>query len=139
MNETKTLLNVKSVCVCMRCAGKGGTLLALTSLIKQEISIIEFVLCFCLHDVLYVRLFVFFPRCFSILVCIESMSAFLPIQSLKLFCSVFSSFRVPSSFYLKIVCHRECLHTFWLVVVVAVDFFVSLLFLHFIHSASNRI
>lgn len=92
MNETKNFVK-REKCVCVRFAltSKGGTLLALTSLIKQEISIIEFVLCFCLHDVLCVSFFCHF--CLYI-----EYVCFLPIQSLKtVFFSVFSSFCVSNA------------------------------------------
>lgn len=90
---------------CMRvcvCSGKGGRLLALTSLIKQEISIIEFVLCFCVcmttfSVYLYSSSFFFslaglffMPHPLHIL----SVSAFLPIQSLNFFLQTLFIFHV---------------------------------------------
>lgn len=84
-------------CVCV-CSGKGGRLLALTSLIKQEISIIEFVLCFCFCMTtfpVYLCCSSFFSR--WTLLCASTAHiecvCFLPIQSLNFFSvSVFSSF-----------------------------------------------
>lgn len=128
--KSKTLKNVKLCAMPRMSAGKGGTLLlALTSLIKQEISIIEFVLCFCFcmttFSVLSLCFFFYGVRLldFSLAWLHIECVCFFANSIIKLFFYlVFSSFvcytiimnmNINIIVILpKIVWHRVCLHTF---------------------------